>query len=167
MGSANIVTLLSSPSSTAKNTSTTSGPIPSNPTTSHSVVSQATNSSVVNHSSPAKLPNSSQLSNQGAVKTEPGTSVMVNGNSNVATATENTSSTQPDKIVSSLTSSSLQNGIQAPGVNSSEVVEPNLPQCLPAGLEGCILRLKQAGNDSGTEGKCKFFNSEVNHMLLE
>ncbi|KAL9973844.1 hypothetical protein ACROYT_G020350 [Oculina patagonica] len=110
--------------------------------------------------------NSSQLSNHGAVKTEPGTSVIVNGNSNIA-ASENTSSTQPEKIVSSSPNTSLQNGIQSGDGNVTEVLEPTLPQCLPADLESCILRLKQAGNDGGTEGKCKFFNSDVNHMLLE
>ena len=163
IGSANITNLLSS-SSAAKNTST-SGTTPPNPSTTPSVVSQGTNSTATNHSSPAKVPNSPQVSNNGAVKTEPGTSAMVNGNSNVA-ATENTGSTQPDKVVSSSPSSSLQNGIQQAEGSTLEVLEPKLPQCLPADVESCVLRLKQAG--SGTmEGKCKFFNSDVNHMLLE
>lgn len=164
MGSANITNLLSSPSSAAKNTST-SGTISSNPALSPSVVSQGPNSTFTSQSSPAKLLNSSQLSNH--VKTEPGNSLMVhvNGNSSVA-ATESTSSKQPDKVVSASPNTSLQNGIQS-GEGNLEVVEPTLPQCLPSDLESCILRLKQAGSDGGTEGKCKFFDSDVNHMLLE
>ena len=130
------------------------------------MVSQGTNSAVTSQSSPAKLLNSSQLSSHGAVKTEPGTSVIVNGNNSIS-ATEITSSTQPDKIVTSSPNTSLQNGIQSGDGNVTEAQEPTLPQCLPADLESCILRLKQAGNDGGTEGKCKFFNSDVNHMLLE
>lgn len=165
MGNTNITNLLSSPSSTAKNTSI-SGTISSNPALSPSVVSQGPNSTSTSQSSPAKSLNS-QLSNHGVVKTEPGNSVMVhvNGNNSVA-ATESTSSTQPDKVVSAPSNTSLQNGIQS-GDGNLEVVEPTLPQCLPADLESCILRLKQAGSASGTEGKCKFFNSDVNHMLLE
>lgn len=163
VGSANIANLLSS--STAKNTSP-SATIPSNPTPGPSVVSQGTNSAVTSQSAPAKLLNSSQLSSHGAVKTEPGTSVIVNGNNSIS-ATEITSSTQPDKIVTSSPNTSLQNGIQSGDGNVTEAQEPTLPQCLPADLESCILRLKQAGNDGGTEGKCKFFNSDVNHMLLE
>lgn len=61
----------------------------------------------------------------------------------------------------------LQNGIQSGDVTMSEMTEPSLPQCLPADVESCILRLKKAGTDGNTEGKCKFFNSDVNHMLLE
>ena len=166
MGSANITNLLTSPSSTAKNTSV-SGTISSNPVLSPSGVSQGPNSALTSQSSPAKSLNSSQLSNHGVVKTEPGNSVMihVNGSNSVA-ATENMSGTQPDKVTSAPPNTSLQNGIQS-GEGNLEVVEPTLPQCLPADLESCILRLKQAGSDSGTEGKCKFFNSDVNHMLLE
>ena len=164
MGNANITNLLSSPSSTTKNT-LTSGTI-SSPAQSASVVSQGLNSASTSQSSPAKSLNS-QLSNHGIVKTEPANSVMVhvNGNNSVA-ATENMSSTQPDKVVSASANTLLQNGIQS-GEGNLEIVEPTLPQCLPADLESCILRLKQAGSDSGTEGKCKFFNSDVNHMLLE
>lgn len=165
MGNANITNLLSSPSSTAKNI-LTSGTTSSNQALSPSVVSQGPNSASTSQSSPAKSLNS-QLSNHGIVKTEPGNSVMVhvNGNNSVA-ATENMSSTQPDKVVTAPSNTSLQNGIQS-GEGNLEIVEPTLPQCLPADLESCILRLKQAGSDSGTEGKCKFFNSDVNHMLLE
>lgn len=165
LGNANITNLLLSPSSTAKNTST-SGTISSNPASSPSVVSQGPNSASTSQSSPAKSLNS-QLSNHRIVKTEPGNSVMVHVNgSNGVTATESMSSTQPDKLVTAPSNTSLQNGIQS-GEGNLEIVEPSLPQCLPADLESCILRLKQAGSDSGTEGKCKFFNSDVNHMLLE
>ena len=166
MGSTNITNLLSSPSSTAKNTST-SGTISTNPAVSPSVVSQGPNSALTSQSSPAKLLNSSQLSNHEVAKTEPGNSVMVNVNGNNSVeASESMSGTQPDKVASTPSNTSLQNGIQQ-GEGNLEVAEPTLPQCLPADLESCILRLKQAGSDSGTEGKCKFFNSDVNHMLLE
>lgn len=87
---------------------------------------------------------------------------MVNS-SNGAMATENTSGIPADPSLNT----TLQNGIQSGDTSVSEAPEPSLPQCLPADVEGCILRLKQAGTDGITEGKCKFFNSDVNHMLLE
>ena len=162
-GNANIATLLSSPSSTAKNTSAknTSVTTPSNTTTSPALSTQGS-SNATNHSSPAKLLNSSQLSNQGIVKSEPGVPAMVNGSSGAVTA-DDTSVIQADTSLNA----SLQNGIQSGDGSLSETSEPNLPQCLPADVESCILRLKQAGNDGFAEGKCKFFNSDVNHMLLE
>ena len=85
--------------------------------------------------------------------------MAVNCNS-IAVAPEN-SSADPSL------NTTLQNGIQSGDVTMSEVIKPSLPQCLPADVESCILRLKQAGNDGSAEGKCKFFNSDVNHMLLE
>lgn len=154
----------SSSSSTAK-TSLTLTTASLNSSTTPILISQGTNGAVTNHLSPEKLPNAPQVSNHGAVKTEPGTSTLVNGNSNVA-LTENTGSAPPDKGVSSSPSSLLQNGIQPAIATSGEVTEPNLPQCLPTDVESCILKLKQAGSGS-MEGKCKFFNSDVNLMLLE
>ena len=88
---------------------------------------------------------------------------MVNGSSSAVTTEENASVTKSD----SLLSSTLQNGISTGEASSSEIAEPSLPQCLPTDVEACIMRLKQAGTDGITEGKCKFFNSDVNHMLLE
>ncbi|XP_068718236.1 ubinuclein-1-like isoform X1 [Montipora capricornis] len=164
LGSANIATLLSSPSSSAKNAASknSSGTAPSNVTSSPSV--HGASSVLSNLSSPAKQLNSSQLSNEGDVKTEPGFSASVNNCSLGTTGMENTSG-----IMSTDTSqnTSLQNGIQSGDRNVSEVSEPSLPQCLPNDVEGCILRLKQAGTNGTAEGKCKFFNSDVNHMLLE
>ena len=156
LGNANIVNMLSSPSSSAKNTSAT---VSSNMALTTGG-SQGTNNVTVNSSSPQKVQNSSQQSNQGIVKTEPG---MVNGSSSAVTTEENASVTKSD----SLLSSTLQNGISAGEASSSEIAEPSLPQCLPTDVEACIMRLKQAGTDGITEGKCKFFNSDVNHMLLE
>ena len=162
--SANIATLLSSPSSSAKNSLVKNAvaTTPSNTTSSPSVNTQGTTSVMANHSSPVKQLNSSQLSNQGAVKTEPGASPKVNS-SNGAVTTENTSGMLADTSLNT----TLQNGIQSGDTSLSEASEPSLPQCLPADVESCILRLKQAGADGVTEGKCKFFNSDVNHMLLE
>ena len=160
LGSANIANLLSSPSSSTKNSSAATTPL--NTTSAPTVSSQGTNNVVANHSSPAKLQNSSLLSNHGTVKTEPSVSAMVNGSSGAITA-EHATVTQADTSVNS----SLPNGIQSGEASSSEITEPTLPQCLPADVESCILRLKQAGNDGSAEGKCKFFNSDVNHMLLE
>lgn len=159
LGSANIVNLLASPSSSAKSALAAT---PSNTTSSPAVGTQGTNGIVASHSSPAKLQNSPQVSNQGSVKTEPGVLGMVNGSSSVTT-TENAPGTQADTSLHT----SLPNGVQSGDGSISEALEPNLPQCLPADVESCILRLKQAGNDGVTEGKCKFFNSDVNHMLLE
>lgn len=168
IGSANNSNLLSSPT-TAK-ASATSTATSLNSSSTPTLNSQGANGPITNHSSPAKLPNAPQVTNLGALKTEPGTSTLVNGDSSVA-MTENVGSAPADKGVSSSPSSSLQNGIQPAEGNSVEPnaepsTEPNLPQCLPADVESCILRLKQAGSGS-MEGKCKFFNTDVNHMLLE
>lgn len=148
--------MLSSPSSSTKNTSTT---VSSN-TTLTTGGSQGTNNVTVNTSSPQKVQNSLQQSNQGIVKMEPG---MVNGSSSTITTEGSASVIKSDSALNS----TLQNGISTGEASSSEIVEPSLPQCLPTDVEACIMRLKQAGSDGSTEGKCKFFNSDVNHMLLE
>ena len=110
LGNANIVNMLSSPSSSAKNTSAT---VSSNMALTTGG-SQGTNNVTVNSSSPQKVQNSSQQSNQGIVKTEPG---MVNGSGSAVTTEENASVTKSD----SLLSSTLQNGISTGEASSSEI----------------------------------------------
>lgn len=43
---------------------------------------------------------------------------------------------------------------------------PKLPPGLSSGLEDCVRQLKEAA-ESCLDGKCKFFNRDVNNLLLE
>ena len=151
----NISTLLSSPSSSAKNAGVKKSPgaTPSNLISSANGSAQATNNVVSDHSSPVKQLNTSQLSSEGELPNGTAGSMSV----------EKMSGTLADTSQNA----SLQNGIQSNDVSMPELPEPTLPQCLPTDVESCILRLKQAGADGNKEGKCKFFNPAVNHMLLE
>ena len=49
--------------------------------------------------------------------------------------------------------------------NSSTVI-PKLPPGLSSGLESCVKQLKEAA-EGCADGKCKFFNRDVNNLLLE
>lgn len=70
--------------------------------------------------------------------------------------------------VSSSTSVINQNGVtsgEGPGEDGSFV--PKLPQYLPLSVEACVQKLKKAADNAVDEGKCKFFNKDVNQLLLE
>ncbi|XP_032242142.2 ubinuclein-1 isoform X2 [Nematostella vectensis] len=57
-----------------------------------------------------------------------------------------------------------QNGLLGDG-DEGEIV-PKLPNYLPTHVESVVMKLKQAATNAADEGKCKFFNKDVNQMLL-
>lgn len=57
------------------------------------------------------------------------------------------------------------NGLSSGKIDESFV--PQLPSNLPLSVEACVQKLKIAANNGIDEGKCKFFNKDVNQILLE
>ena len=165
VGNGSVFNQVLSPSPIAKTTVVSPTACSNAATLSSASVLQSTNSGVASNSPPIKLQNTLHLGNQGTLKSEPIT-VSANGGSGMA-GIDGAPNVQSETVTDTASNSPVQNGLQPAEGSSMDSVEPRLPQCLPVDVESCMMRLKKAANDSVDEGKCKFFNSDVNHMLLE